>query len=102
MKIKKGDNIIVISGKDKGKQGKVSEAYPAENRILVPNINVHKKHQRATKGGEKGKIIDKAFPIHVSNAMVLDSGGNRTRVGFKKVGDKKIRVAKTTGGEIKQ
>jgi|SRR5271168_2905026 len=101
MKIKKGDNIIVISGKDKGKKGKVAQAFPAENRVLVPNINVHKKHQRATKGGEKGKIIDMAFKIHVSNVMLLDNGEKRTRVGFKMVGDKKVRIAKTTGGEIK-
>ena len=78
MKIKKNDNIIVIAGKDKGKTGKVAKAFPADNMILVPGVNTHKKHQKARKAGEKGQTIDKDFPINVSNVM-LYVNGKRTR-----------------------
>jgi large subunit ribosomal protein L24 len=67
MKIKKGDNVIVLAGKDKGKKGKVLKAMPRENKVVVEGINVSKKHQRARRQNEKGTIIDIAMPIHVSN-----------------------------------
>lgn len=67
MKIKKGDNIIVLAGKDKGKKGKVALALPKKDKVVVEGINMVKKHQRPRKSGEKGSIIDKAMPIHVSN-----------------------------------
>ncbi|MDD4803986.1 MAG: 50S ribosomal protein L24 [Candidatus Pacebacteria bacterium] len=99
MKIKKGDNIIVIAGKDKGKTGKVVVSFPKDNKILVEGVNVHKKHQKPTKSGTKGQVIDKAMPIDVSNVMIND-GGKRARVGKKLVGDKFVRINKKTGKEI--
>ncbi len=67
MKIKKGDNIIVITGKDKGKKGKIVRALPKENKVIVDGINMMKKHQRARKSNEKGSMISIAMPLHVSN-----------------------------------
>jgi len=99
MKIKKGDNIIVIAGKDKGKTGKVLCAYPKDNAVLVEGINISKKHQRAQKSGAKGQIVDKAMPINVSNVMI-NAAGKRARVGKKLIGDKFVRVNKKTGKEI--
>ena len=99
MKIKKGDNIIVIAGKDKGKTGKVLVAFPAKNAVLVEGINISKKHQRAKKSGAKGQVIDKTMPINVSNVMINDNG-KRARVGKKLIGDKFVRINKKTGKEI--
>jgi large subunit ribosomal protein L24 len=99
MKIKKGDSIIVIAGKDKGKTGKVLSAYPKENTILVEGINISKKHQRAQKSGAKGQVINKTMPIHVSNVMINDAG-KRARVGKKLIADKYVRINKKTGKEI--
>ena len=99
MKIKKGDNIIIISGKDKGKTGKVAKAMPKENSILVEGVNIHKRHERSRKSGSKGQIVEKAMPIDVSNAMIYD-GSKRSRVGKKLVGDKFVRINKKTGREI--
>ena len=99
MKIKKGDNVIVIAGKDKGKTGKVLAAYPKENSVLVDGINKSKKHQRAQKSGSKGQIIEKMMPINVSNVMIND-GGKRARVGKKLIGEKFVRINRKTGKEI--
>ena len=99
MKIKKGDNVIVITGKDKGTTGKVIAAYPKDGIVLVEGVNIHKKHQRATKSGSKGQIIDKAMPINVSNVMINEDG-KRARVGRKLIGGKSVRVSKKTGKEI--
>ena len=67
MKIKKGDNVIVIAGASKGKKGKVVKAIPAENKVVVEGVNVHKKSRKATKRGEQGQVLEIAMPIHVSN-----------------------------------
>ncbi|MFA5651812.1 MAG: 50S ribosomal protein L24 [Candidatus Paceibacterota bacterium] len=99
MKIKKGDNVIVIAGKDKGKTGKVLAAYPKTNKVLVEGLNISKKHQRAQKSGAKGQVIDKAMPMDASNVVVND-GGKRARVGKKLIGDKFVRINKKTGKEI--
>ena len=99
MKIKKGDNVIVIAGKDKGKTGKVISAFPKENTVLVEGINISKKHQKAKKSGAKGQIIDKIMPINASNVVVND-GGKRARVGKKLIGGKFVRINKKTGKEI--
>ena len=99
MKIKKGDNIIVIAGKDKGKTGKVVAAFPKENKIVVEGVNVSKKHQKSRKSGTKGQVVDKAMPIHVSN-VEINEGGKRARVGKKLIGDKMVRISKQTGKEI--
>lgn len=67
MKIKKGDNVIVLTGKDKGKSGKVVRAFPREDRVLVEGVNIKKVHEKPKKKGAKGQIVEKAYPIHVSN-----------------------------------
>lgn len=101
MNIKKDDKIIVISGKDKGKTGSVVRAIPSENKIVIAGVHVLKVHTRARKSGEKGQIIEKAMPIHVSNVMLLDpKSGKGTRVGSKMDGKKKVRVAKKSGQTI--
>ncbi len=99
MKIKKNDNIIVISGKDKGKTAKVVRAFPKDDLIIVEGVNMKKKHERARKSNSKGQIVEKAMPIHVSNVMLLE-GKKGVRVGKKMVGKKMVRVSKKTGKEI--
>jgi len=99
MKIKKGDNVIVIAGKDKGKVAKVLSAYPKNNTVLVEGVNISKKHQKARKSGTKGQIVSKAMPINVSNVMI-STDGKRARVGKKLIGDKFVRINKKTGKEI--
>ncbi|MBX4210716.1 50S ribosomal protein L24 [Candidatus Parcubacteria bacterium] len=101
MYIKKGDNIIVISGKDKGKTGQVIKALPQEDRIVVNGVNVKKVHEKAKKSGQKGQIIDRSLPIHVSNVQLLDPKTKKpSRIGIKIEGDKKIRIAKRSGQTI--
>jgi large subunit ribosomal protein L24 len=100
MKIKKGDNVIVLSGKDKGKQGTVSRVLPKTNQVIVDGINVAKKHQKPKGANQQGGIIDRDLPINASNvALVVD--GKPTRVGFKVNADgSKVRIAKSNGKEI--
>lgn len=101
MKIKKDDNVIVLTGKDKGKKGKVLHVFREQGKVLVDGVAVKKKHQKATRRGGKGTIIEKASPIHVSNVALMDpKSGAATRVGTKMVGDKKVRISKKTGVEI--
>lgn len=101
MKIKKGDNIIVIAGKDKGKKGKVLEAFPALERVVVEGVNLSKKHQKSRTQGQKGGIIEKAMPVHVSNVAIADpKTGKSTRVSYKVEKGKKVRVAKKSGTSI--
>ncbi|MFZ9232624.1 MAG: 50S ribosomal protein L24 [Ilumatobacteraceae bacterium] len=100
MKIVKGDTVIVISGKDRGKEGVVSRVLPASNKVIVDGVNVAKKHQKPRKANEQGGIIDRDMPIHVSNVMLVHRG-EPTRVGFKVNPDgTKVRIAKSTGEEI--
>jgi len=103
-KIKKGDTVIVIAGRDKGRTGEVIEVRRDDGRALVRGVNVVKRHQRQTQTQEGG-IISKEAPIHLSNVALVDpKGGKPTRVGFKFVGSgderKKVRVAKRSGAEI--
>lgn len=101
MKLKKGDNVIVIAGKDKGKKGSVVRVLVEANRIVIDGVNVVKKQRRARRRDEKGSIIDVAMPIHASNVMLIDpKSGKQSRIGKKKVGDKHIRIAKKSGQEI--
>lgn len=100
MKIVKGDTVIVISGKDRGKEGVVSRVLPASNKVIVDGVNVAKKHQKPRKANEQGGIIDRDMPVHVSNVMLVHRG-QPTRVGFKVNADgTKVRIAKRTGEEI--
>jgi large subunit ribosomal protein L24 len=98
MHVKKGDKVMVISGKDKGKQGVVLASYPKKDRVLVEGINVVKKHSKPSQANPQGGILNQEAPIHVSNVMPLDpKSGEPTRVGYKVVDDKKVRVAKKSG-----
>ena len=95
MKIKKGDTVLIISGKDKGKKGKLLQVFPKEKRILVEQVNLRKKHQKPKKGGEKGQIIQILAPISVSNVKLICSKCQKAvRVGYKLEGNKKDRVCK--------
>jgi large subunit ribosomal protein L24 len=104
MKIKKGDTVLVIAGKDKGARGKVIQAYPAENRVLVEGVNRIKKHTRVTqnqRGAQSGGIITQEAAIHVSNVMLIDGDGKPTRVGKKTTEDgKRVRISRRSGKEI--
>jgi len=100
MKIKKGDNVVVISGKDKGREGEVVRALPSANKVVVNDINTAKKHQKPRKQNQQAGIIDVDMPIDVSNVMLLHKG-KPTRVGYKIQADgTKVRVAKRTGEVI--
>ncbi|KSU78489.1 50S ribosomal protein L24 [Fictibacillus enclensis] len=99
MHVKKGDKVQVISGKDKGKQGVILEAYPKQNRVLVEGVNIVKKHSKPSQANPQGGIVSLEAPVHVSNVMPLDPKTNvPTRVGYKEVDGKKVRVAKS--GEV--
>ena len=98
-KIRKGDKVVVITGRDKGRSGEVIEMRPTEGRALVRGIHMVKRHQKQTQAQEGG-IISKESPIHLSNVAYVGKDGKPTRVGFKMVGDKKVRVAKRSGVEI--
>ena len=100
-KIRKGDKVVVLSGRDKGRTGEVVEVRPDENRALVRGINMVKRHQRQT-AQQEGGIISKELPVHLSNIALADpKDGKPTRVGFKIQADgKKIRIAKRSGAEI--
>lgn len=101
MKIKKNDTIKISVGKDKGKSGKVLKVFPKENKILVENLNMFKKHARPKKQGEKGQIILISKPINVSNAIfVCSSCGKATRIGYKIDGKNKTRICKKCGANI--
>jgi large subunit ribosomal protein L24 len=97
LKIKKGDKVVVIAGKDKGKQGEVLSVSPTENRAVVGGVNIVKRHTRQT-ATQEGGIISKSLPIQISNLAIRDpKDGKPTRVGYKMVGDKKVRFAKRSG-----
>jgi large subunit ribosomal protein L24 len=101
MKIKKGDTVLVISGKWKGKTGKVLRAFPKELKVLVEGVNIVKKHQKPKRAGEKGQIVEIPKPIHVSKVkLICPSCKKATRVGYKIEGDKKFRVCKKCGAKI--
>jgi large subunit ribosomal protein L24 len=100
-KIKKGDDVIVLTGKDKGRQGKVLRVFPTESRVLVQGINVVHRHTRPSQTNPQGGIVNKEAPIHVSNVACVDpKNGQATRVGFRTEGDKKVRFAKKSGEVI--
>lgn len=102
MKIKKGDQVVVLTGKDKGKKGEIIRAIPTENRIVVAGVKVVKKHTKPTQFSAGG-IVDKELSIHASNVALVDpKSGASTRVGYKVAKDgKKVRVAKKSGEELK-
>ena len=99
-KIKKGDKVVILAGRDKGRQGSVLKVLPKENRLFVEGLNIVHRHTRPTQADPQGGIKDKEAPLHVSNVAHVDANGKATRVGFRMDGDKKVRFAKTTGDVI--
>ena len=95
-KLRKGDKVVVLAGKDKGKEGAIQSVDPKAGKAVVEGINVAIRHQRQTQTNQGGRQ-PKAMPIDLSNLSALDKNGKATRVGFRMEGDKKVRFAKTTG-----
>lgn len=101
MRIKKGDLVKKIAGKDKGKQGKVVRTVPSEGKIVVEKINIVTKHQKARREGQRGQRVEIAAPFDASNAMIVcPACGKATRVSYSTVGDKKVRLCKKCGKEL--
>jgi large subunit ribosomal protein L24 len=96
----KGDRVVVLAGKDKGRQGNVLKVLPKEERVVVEGLNLVQRHTKPSQGDPQGGIKSKEAALHVSNVAIVDSKGKPTRVGFRVEGDKKVRVAKTTGEVI--
>lgn len=102
MKLKKGDTVKVLSGNYKGKTGEILSVLPKENKIVVKDVNVKSKATKPRKAGETGGIIKKEFPMEASNvSVVCPKCGKATRIGYKVEGDKKVRVCKSCGAELK-
>lgn len=101
MKVKTGDVVIVISGEDKGKKGKVLKALPKKNQVVVEGVNARKKNIKPNQANPKGYVKDINLPIDASNVVLADNKGKPSRVGYKVVDGKKVRVLKTTGEIVK-
>ena len=99
-KIKKGDRVVLLAGKDKGRQGTVLKVLPKEDRVYVEGLNIAQRHTKPSQGDPQGGIKNKEAALHVSNVAIVDSKGKPTRVGFRVEGEKKVRFAKTTGEVI--
>jgi len=98
-KLKKGDTVVVLTGKDKGKKGEISSVNPTDNKAIVDGVNVAIRHTKQSQASQGGRI-PKAMPIDLSNLAIVDKNGKPTRVGFRMDGDKKVRFAKSTGEAI--
>jgi large subunit ribosomal protein L24 len=98
-KLKKGDKVVVLAGKDKGRQGEIASVSPSANKAVVEGINIAIRHTKQSAASQGGRLA-KPMPIDLSNLALLDSNGKATRVGFRFDGDKKVRFAKTTGEAI--
>ncbi|MDO8552359.1 MAG: 50S ribosomal protein L24 [bacterium] len=102
MKLKKGDKVIVIAGKNRGTAGTISLAFPKKNRVLIDGINLVKRHRRPSAQNRKGQIVDKPMSIHISNVMLADpKGGKPTRIRIERKEGARVRVAVKSGQEIK-
>ncbi len=99
-KIKKGDRVVVLAGRDKGRTGNVVKVLPKDERLVVEGLNMVQRHTKPSQGDPQGGIKHKEAPLHVSNVAIVDSKGKPTRVGFRMDGDKKVRFAKTNGEVI--
>ncbi|AUH32604.1 50S ribosomal protein L24 [Paracoccus tegillarcae] len=98
-KLKKGDKVVVLAGKDKGKEGEITAMFPKENKAVVDGVNIAIRHRRQTQGSQGGRV-PMAVPIDLSNLALLDKNGKATRVGFRVEDGNKVRFAKTTGDVI--
>ncbi|MDP2864500.1 MAG: 50S ribosomal protein L24 [bacterium] len=101
MKIKKGDTVLIISGKDKGRKSKILQVLSKEQKIVIEGVNIRKKHIKPRKTGEKGQIIETPGPLHISNVkLICRKCGKPIRVGYKITDGKKFRICKKCGQEI--
>ena len=101
MKIKKGDRVVVLQGKDRGKEGTVMRAIPEKGKVIVEGVNIAKKHQRPTRATMQGGIIDKDMPLHVSNVALICGSCGATRIGYRfDDAGKKIRVCRKCKGDL--
>ena len=101
MDLRKGDKVIVIAGRDKGKTGVIQKVDPKTNRVVVEGVNLHKKHKKPTQNNPEGSIVEIYAPIDASNVMIVDPKTKKpTRIGHKIVKGKKVRVAKKSGAEL--
>ncbi|MEY4873250.1 MAG: hypothetical protein RLZZ563_2580 [Pseudomonadota bacterium] len=98
-KLKKGDKVVVLAGKDKGKQGEIASVNPTANKAVVDGVNTAIRHTKQSAASQGGRL-PKAMPIDLSNLAIVDKNGKATRVGFRMEGDKKVRYAKSTGEAI--
>lgn len=98
-KLKKGDKVVVLTGKDKGKEGEITSVSPKTGKAVVQGINIAIRHTRQTQNSQGGRV-PQAMPIDLSNLALIDANGKPTRVGFRMEDDKKVRYAKTTGDVI--
>ena len=98
-KLRKGDTVVVLTGKDKGKKGEITSVSPKDNKAVVEGVNVAIRHTKQSQTSQGGRLA-KALPIDLSNLSAVDKNGKATRVGFRMEGDKKVRFAKTTGEAI--
>lgn len=102
MKLKKGDKVIIVSGKNRGASGTISHVLAKDDRVVIDGVNVVKKHRRATAQNRKGQIVDKPMPIHASNVMLADpKTGKPTRIRIERKEGARVRVAVKSGQEIK-
>ncbi len=99
-KIRSGDTVVVLAGKDKGRTGKVTKVMPKENRAFVEGVNLVQRHTRPSQGDPQGGIKSKEASLHLSNLAVADANGKASRVGFRTEGDKKVRFLKSTGATV--
>lgn len=99
MKIKKGDNVVVIAGKDKGKTGRIEKVFAKTGLVLVEGVNVITKHEKNRRSRSQGQVVKKSAPVHASN-VALSESGKAVRIGYKTEGDKKVRVSRKTGKTI--
>lgn len=98
-KLKKGDKVVVLAGKDKGKQGEITAVMPKDNKAVVDGVNVAIRHTKQSQNSQGGRV-PKAMPIDLSNLALIDANGKATRVGFREEDGRKVRFAKTTGDVI--
>jgi len=99
-RIKKGDTVVVLAGKDKGRSGAVVQVFPKEDKVLVDGINVHARHRKPDQSNPQGGIDRKPAPLHISNVAIADKDGKATRVRFEERDGKKVRVAVKSGEVI--
>lgn len=98
MKIKKGDQVAIIAGKDRGKRGEVLAVFPKADKLVVKGVNIAKRHIRARRDGDKGQRVEKEVPLHISNVMLVCPHTNKpTRIGYRIEGDEKVRISKRSG-----